>query len=101
MTAEWLVEIDIDWPPGRGEQLRRELAEAEGRRARELASAGLLVRLWRVPGRWANVGLWRAEDATELHAALCSLPLHPWMQVTVTALAVHPSDPQSPQPASP
>jgi muconolactone D-isomerase len=52
-----------------------------------------LVRLWRIPGRTANWGLWRAADATELHDALTSLPLWPHMHIEVVPLAKHPNDP--------
>ncbi len=90
---EFLVDVEITWPPDGDPAKRQRLVEEEGRRARELAEAGHLVRIWRVPGRWANVGLWWAADATELHTALTSLPLHPWMDVTVRPLAQHPSDP--------
>ena len=44
------------------------------------------------------LGLWRAKDATEMHAILSSLPIWPYMDVTVQAMAVHPVDP-SPPPA--
>jgi muconolactone D-isomerase len=50
------------------------------------------VRLWRIPGRTANWGLWRANDATELHDALISLPCGP-MDIEVMPLARHPNDP--------
>jgi muconolactone D-isomerase len=38
------------------------------------------------------VGLWEAEDATQLHDALSSLPAFPWMDATVEALAIHPQE---------
>ena len=56
--------MDMDLPADLPEELTRREAE----RARELAGAGVLKRLWRVPGRRANVGLWDAADATELDA---------------------------------
>ena len=90
---EFLVEIEISWPPDGDAAQRSRLVEAETRRSAELAEAGRLLRLWREPGRWANVGLWSAADATELHEALSSLPLFPWMHIRVRALARHPSDP--------
>jgi muconolactone delta-isomerase len=40
----------------------------------------------------AVVGLWEAADATVLHEALASLPMFPWMDVTVEALATHPQE---------
>jgi muconolactone D-isomerase len=87
---EFLVHIDWRLPEGMPEQRRRELLEAEHRRGRELREQGVLVRIWRLPGRTANVSLYRAADATELHAALTSLPLWPFMRIRVEALAVHP-----------
>ncbi|MBO0850730.1 MAG: muconolactone Delta-isomerase family protein, partial [Pseudonocardia sp.] len=61
-------------------------------RADELRAAGVLKRLWRVPGRNATVGLYEAPDATELHDALASLPMFPWMDITVEAVATHPQE---------
>jgi muconolactone D-isomerase len=34
--------------------------------------------------------LYQATDATELHQLISSLPLWPWMDVSVEALATHP-----------
>ena len=96
---EFLVEIEVLWPPHGDQAEKARLMAAEAVR-RELAAEGALLRLWRVPGRWANIGLWRAGDATALHEALSSLPLFPWLDVRVRPLARHPSDPQE-VPASP
>jgi muconolactone D-isomerase len=93
---DFLVRIDIQLPHDMPPQQSCELADKEGARARELAAEGRLIRLWRVPGRRANVGLWAAADATDLHEALASLPLFPYMRIHVDALARHPSDPQPP-----
>ena len=80
-------------PESSDEQTRAGLTAAEAARARELADAGTLVKLWRIPGQRANWGLWSAPDADVLHEALCSLPLWPWAEVTVHPLARHPNDP--------
>jgi muconolactone D-isomerase len=90
---EFLVNIEINWPPDGDPERREQLFADELARGQELARAGVMKRLWRVPGRWANWGLWEAEDATALHAALTSLPLWPWMDVTVHPLARHVNDP--------
>jgi muconolactone D-isomerase len=90
---EFLVNIEIAWPPDADPARREELFAAEVERGQQLARQGVMRRLWRVPGRWANWGLWEAADATELHAALSSLPLWPWMDVTVHPLARHVNDP--------
>lgn len=90
---EFLVEIEIEWPPDEDLARRESVFAAELARGRELAEAGVMRRLWRVPGRWANWGLWEADDATALHAAISSLPLWPWMSVRVHPLAEHVNDP--------
>ena len=92
---EFLVHIQVRWPPDGDADLLARLTEAERTRARELASAGFIRRLWRIPGRRANWGLWQARDATELHAAIASLALFPWLDVEVHPLAAHPSDPEA------
>jgi len=69
---------------------RARLVALEAGRGRELIAMGKLRRIWRVPGRWANVAVYEAIDATELHALVSSLPLWPWMDVSVEALATHP-----------
>jgi muconolactone D-isomerase len=93
---EFLVKIEIHWPPdGEPERFSR-LAEAERDRAAELSASGTIKRLWRTPGRRANWGLWAAPDATVLHEALSTLPLFPWLEVTVHPLAQHPYDPERP-----
>lgn len=90
---EFLVRIDIDWPQDAPAEERERIWEDEFRQGRLLAEQGLLRRLWRVPGRSANWSLYEAQDATQLHAALTSLPLHPWMDIEVHPLAEHPNDP--------
>lgn len=92
---EFLVRIEVGWPADGDQAERERLVRAESGRARELAEAGIIKRLWRIPGRWANWGLWSASDATALHAAIASLPFFPWLSVEVHPLAAHPSDPPS------
>ncbi|MCP2353561.1 muconolactone D-isomerase [Nonomuraea thailandensis] len=89
-----MVNIEIDWPPETDLAVKEEMFAAELARGQELARAGQLRRLWRIPGRWANWSLYEVADATELHNALTSLPLWPWMTVQVHALADHPNDPR-------
>lgn len=90
---EFLVNIKVQIPPDISDTRRAELQGAETERGRQLAAEGKMVRLWRIPGRRENYGLWRADSATDLHQALSSLPLFPYMDINVVALAQHPSDP--------
>ncbi|MFG2884144.1 muconolactone Delta-isomerase family protein [Streptomyces sp. NPDC048297] len=93
---EYLVEITTTIPEGTTpEEVGRRRA-AEAVRARELAADGHLVRLWRPVGELRSIGIWRAADEDELHdKVLATLPLRPWMTITVTALEPHPNDPGS------
>lgn len=89
---EFLVRFEINQPESMSTDERERLRTIERARAMELREQGILKRLWRVPGRRAVVGLWEAPDATALHDALASLPMFPWMDVTVEALATHPQE---------
>lgn len=90
---EFLLRIKVTFPPdGDPEEKARRIA-AEGVRARELAAQGIIKRVWRIPGQWANYGIWEAPDATAIHDAVTSLPMWPYLDVEVTPLAAHPNDP--------
>lgn len=90
---EFLVHVEVRWPAeGDPIELGR-LTASERMRASELVDTGRLRRIWRIPGRRANWGLWRAADATELHDVLASLPLFRWLDIEVFPLGAHPSDP--------
>lgn len=91
---EFLVRTSVD-VRGLDAEAVAELYRREGERTAALRESGALKRLWRVPGRRGTVGIWEAEDATRLHAALSSLPLYPYLDVAVEALATHPSEDES------
>ncbi|MFY1637974.1 muconolactone Delta-isomerase [Solwaraspora sp. WMMB335] len=77
-------------------RLREELRPAERQVARQLRDAGVLRRLWRVPGTLHAIGLYEAEDATALHDALASLPMFPWLEIEIQPLATHPQERETP-----
>lgn len=93
VEVEFLVHIDVRWPADRDTKELERLTAAERARATVLAHEGRIRRLWRIPGRRANWGLWEAADATALHDSISSLPLFPWLEVDVHPLAAHPNDP--------
>src|SRR3984885_11084092 len=92
----FLVQISVALPPGMPEAERSALLARERERGRELKRAGIIQDIWRVPGRLANVGIWRTPTPTALHEAIASLPVWAWTEVTVTSLADHylTSDPE-------
>jgi muconolactone D-isomerase len=87
----FLVEMDVHLPPDMPAE------EAEALKARERGIAQGLQRdgrwrhLWRIAGRYANASVFDVASPDELHDLLSGLPLFPYMDITVTALAQHPS----------
>jgi muconolactone D-isomerase len=93
---EFLVEFDLHVPDGTLESEVRTRYDAEAAASAGLAREGRLLRLWRpplAPGERKALGLYRADDQDELDAMLGALPLHAWMQTSVTPLTPHPNDP--------
>jgi muconolactone D-isomerase len=93
---EYLVDFTITVPEGTPTSEREQRMAGEESRVAELAAQGHALRVWKpLPdnGRSRALGLYRATDDAELEAILESLPLRPWMEITVTALAEHPNDP--------
>ena len=93
---EFLVEFQSHIPNGTPESEVNARYKAEADASAELAREGHLLRLWRppaAPGERKALGLYRADSEAQLDNLLDALPLHDWMQVTVTPLESHPSDP--------
>ena len=93
---DFLVEFQTHIPVGTPDSEVEARYAAEAAASAQLAREGHLVRLWRppmAPGERKALGLYRAESEEQLDGVLGALPLHEWMQVTVTPLEAHPSDP--------
>jgi muconolactone delta-isomerase len=93
---DYLVDFVITVPEGAPASEVEQRMTGEGARVAELARQGHALRVWKpLPedGRRRALGLYRAADDAELQAILDSLPLRPWMDISVTALAEHPNDP--------
>jgi muconolactone D-isomerase len=91
---EFLVQITTTIPDGTDPAEVKSRRAAEAIRARELAAAGNLVRLWRPVGEPRSIGVWRAADEADLRRnVLDTLPLRSWMSLGVTPLQPHPNDP--------
>ncbi len=85
--VEMQVNLPVDMPADRADKLKAD----EKALAQELQRSGKWQHLWRVAGRYANVSIFDVESHDELHQLLSSLPLFPYMDINVTALARHPS----------
>jgi muconolactone D-isomerase len=86
------VRMDVDIPASLDPATREDLVAREKSYCRELQESGTWLHIWRVVGRYANISVFDAESNQELHDLLWRLPLFPYMTVSVTPLAQHPSD---------
>jgi muconolactone D-isomerase len=66
---------------------------------RTVASAliveGTIIWMWRLPGTDTSLTIWNAESAEALDLHLERLPVFPYNDVEITALAAHPAFPTS------
>jgi muconolactone D-isomerase len=75
---EYLVEMTTRVPAGVSSDAVDEVRAREAAHSLELAQQGILSRLFRPPlqpGEWRTFGLFRAENANEMHQILAALPL--------------------------
>jgi muconolactone D-isomerase len=87
----YCVEMNVRIPPDADPAEIDRLKAEEKERSQALQRAGKWPHIWRVAGRYANVSIFDVADHDELHAIVSSLPLFPFMEIKVTALAQHPS----------
>lgn len=81
------VDIPATVPPEEAARIKAE----EKAYAQALQRSGQWVHLWRVVGEYANYSVFDVPGNDTLHDLLSKLPLFPFMQITVTPLAQHPS----------
>jgi muconolactone D-isomerase len=85
------VTMDVQLPPEMEPAKADALKKSERERAAELQRAGTWRHLWRIAGRYANISIFDVASPGDLHEILSTLPLFPYMSITVTALTRHPS----------
>ncbi len=86
MAMLFNVNMTVRIPHDADPERIRQLTAREHERAAELEQMGKWRHAWRVVGKWANVSIFEVESPTELHEILNSLPLYPFMEISVTAL---------------
>jgi muconolactone delta-isomerase len=94
--VEFLVAFEVNIPYGTPASEVQDREDGEAVAAGKLVDAGKLVRVWRVSGasnKGKVLGLYRADNESQLDDLLRALPLFQWMHVTVTPLERHPNDP--------
>ncbi|KAA9152117.1 muconolactone Delta-isomerase [Amycolatopsis acidicola] len=85
------VRMDVHLPPGLDPAVRDEIVAREKAYSQELQRAGKWPHIWRIVGEYSNFSIFDVESNDELHRLLSALPLFPYMDIRVTALARHPS----------
>ena len=99
----YLVRMDVHLPVDMPAATADEIKSREKAYAQELQRDGRWRELWRVVGEYANYSVFDVAGNDELHALLSRLPLFPYMTISVTPLAQHPSriDPSDSSPEAP
>ncbi|MCD2187362.1 muconolactone Delta-isomerase family protein [Actinomycetospora soli] len=72
---------------------RDALMTRERQVATALVDAGVIVWMWRLPESGTSVTIWNAESREDLDAHLRTLPVLPYNDLEITALALHPAFP--------
>ena len=85
------VHMSVDIPPDLDPEVRADVVAREKAYSQELQRAGRWPHLWRIVGEYANISIFDVDSNDELHELLSGLPLFPYMTITVTPLATHPS----------
>lgn len=85
------VRMDVKLPLDIDAAFAAQLKADEKKRFQQLQSNGKWRHIWRIVGQYANVSVFDVDSPTELHDLLMSLPLFPYMEVTVMPLCRHPS----------
>ena len=87
----YLVHMVVDIPSTLAPEEAARIKAEEKAYSQQLQSSGKWPHLWRVVGEYANYSVFDVESNDELHNTLSNLPLFPFIKITVTPLAKHPS----------
>jgi muconolactone D-isomerase len=87
----FLAEMEVRLPPDMDPHQAQQLRDAEREYSQQAQRDGRWPHLWRVAGRYANVSVLDVGSPDELHELLSGLPLFPYLDIRVTALAQHPN----------
>ena len=87
----YLVHMIVKIPSTLAPEEAARIKAEEKAYSQQLQRSGKWPHLWRVVGEYANYSVFDVESNDALHDMLSKLPLFPFMKITVTALAKHPS----------
>lgn len=87
----FLVRMDVHIPHDLPADQASDIKAREKAYSQELQHDGRWPHIWRVVGEYANYSVFDVASNDELHQLLQGLPLFPFMKISVTPLARHPS----------
>ena len=87
----FLVRMDVNIPRDLPTEQANEIKAREQAYSQDLQRDGRWKSIWRVVGEYANYSIFDVASNDELHQLLQGLPLFPFMKISVTPLAQHPS----------
>ncbi|MGF6767676.1 muconolactone D-isomerase [Paraburkholderia sp. GAS199] len=87
----FLAHMQVQIPPDADKDMIERVKAEEKAYSQNLQREGKWRHLWRVAGEYANYSVFDVASNDELHTLISSLPLFPFMKITVTPLAQHPS----------
>lgn len=85
------VKMDVEIPHDLDTAVRDDLIAREKSYCQELQKTGVWRHIWRCAGQYSNFSVFDVVDNEELHRVLWNLPLFPYLTISVTPLATHPS----------
>jgi muconolactone D-isomerase len=88
----YMVRMDVRLPTDMPPEQAKELKDREKAYSQVLQRDGRWRHIWRVVGEYSNFSVFDVPGNDELHELLSGLPLFPYMDITVTPLAHHPSE---------
>ena len=87
----YLVRMDVNIPRDLPVDQVNEIKASEKAYSQDLQRDGRWKHIWRVTGEYSNYSIFDVSSNDELHQLLQGLPLFPFMKISVTPLAQHPS----------
>jgi len=88
----FLVRMDVNIPTDMPAEEAAAIKATEKAYSQDLQQQGKWRHIWRVVGEYSNYSVFDADSNDDLHNMLSGLPLFPYMDISVTPLAKHPSD---------
>ena len=87
----FLVRMDVHLPPEMPAAQADLIRHREKAYSQKIQRDGRWVHLWQIVGEYANCSVFDVASHEELHAILSGVPSFPYMKISITPLAQHPS----------